>query len=575
MITRVWRTRKPLGERGAVGIMAGVIAVPMIMFTGLAVDATLVWLLRQHLQWSVDTASLLGASQMNYTSTSKVVTDTQAMFWANFGAQTVDEGTGKKGFLGATAQTPTVNATTTTVTISATATLPTVFMQMVLGSTSSTITATGVGAVPRNVEVALALDNSLSMGLALDGTGQTKLAALKIAAKNMVDTLFGTSTVPGGVYMSIVPFAGAVNVGSGNTAFVNPVALAAKFTGSGNGAWRGCVEARATPNDTTDATPATAAFAPYYYASTMGDPQKTVRPASLGGGLYPGDNDWGPALGVNVTDTAAASETSNVNYLSPGSGSTNPATLQVGPNLFCPHNALTKPTNASASLKSAIDALTIVNGGGTIINQGLQWAWLTLSPLWQAQWGLPNTSSGLARPRQYTDATNTKVVILMTDGMNEIDGINSFYGFASSGGATNCGRVSAANQIWPECFRADSWYSSYGRLSSNTLVTPGASTAGNAGSVADTARTAAQGVLSTRMQTLCNNAKAKGLIIYTIFYHGPQDDSLLGAAASNAGPNLKACATDAAHYFDSTSATAINAAFVQIARDIANLRLTQ
>ena len=77
------------------------------------------------------------------------------------------------------------------------------------------------------------------------------------------------------------------------------------------------------------------------------------------------------------------------------------------------------------------------------------------------------------------------------------------------------------------------------------------------------------------MAQLCRNIKAKGVIVYTIFYHGPQDDTLLFATQNGAGANLPACATDSAHYFNSTSAAGINAAFTQVARDISNLRLTQ
>lgn len=50
---------------------------------------------------------------------------------------------------------------------------------------------------------------------------------------------------------------------------------------------------------------------------------------------------------------------------------------------------------------------------------------------------------------------------------------------------------------------------------------------------------------------------------------------MLFATQNGAGANLQACATDSAHYFNSTSAAGINAAFTQIARDISNLRLTQ
>ena len=72
-------------------------------------------------------------------------------------------------------------------------------------STSST---TAWGNV--RLRVAMALDNTGSM--AEDG----KIAALRTAASNLVDQLSALAKNPGDVYISIVPFAKDVNVGSSN-----------------------------------------------------------------------------------------------------------------------------------------------------------------------------------------------------------------------------------------------------------------------------------------------------------------------------------------------------------------------
>jgi hypothetical protein len=61
------------------------------------------------------------------------------------------------------------------------------------------------------MRVALALDNTGSM--ADDG----KIAALRTAASNLVDQLSALAKNPGDVYISVVPFAKVVNVGSGNS----------------------------------------------------------------------------------------------------------------------------------------------------------------------------------------------------------------------------------------------------------------------------------------------------------------------------------------------------------------------
>jgi hypothetical protein len=60
------------------------------------------------------------------------------------------------------------------------------------------------------MRVAMVLDNTGSM--AQNG----KMAAMQNAAKNMIDTLSGYNKQTGDVYVSIVPFAKDVNVGTSN-----------------------------------------------------------------------------------------------------------------------------------------------------------------------------------------------------------------------------------------------------------------------------------------------------------------------------------------------------------------------
>jgi len=235
------------------------------------------------------------------------------------------------------------------------------------------------------------------------------------------------------------------------------------------------------------------------------------------------------------------------------------------------------------TLTNSINNMTIVNGGGTIINQGLQWGWFTLSPLWTA-WGLPPTPTGAARPTAYTDTGTTKIIVLMTDGVSEIDGIDTFYGAAANQYGdqhSNCERI---KDVYPGCNKKDqadhpdSWYSSYGRVSSGVLVstpTSGKKDDGTSGKDGDALRNQAKAILKSRLQTLCSNIKAKNVVLYTIFFHGSLDDYLLNATANGAGPDLQSCATDANHYFDSQSAAAINTAFQKIAVDINDLRIAK
>ncbi len=60
------------------------------------------------------------------------------------------------------------------------------------------------------LRVALVLDNSGSM------SASNKMTALKTATSNLITQLQGVSVTPGDVYISIIPFVNAVNVGSSN-----------------------------------------------------------------------------------------------------------------------------------------------------------------------------------------------------------------------------------------------------------------------------------------------------------------------------------------------------------------------
>jgi len=585
-----------VNNRGTIAVLSAVLAVPIVLSAGLALDVSRLWLLRQRMQWAVDTAALLGASQSNGETADLVTKDAKELFWASYGAPLTSSNTSgsQVGYLGSSSTGATVTTATAAVpannqnnqnnqndgenpgtpsnpyvTVTASATLPTTLMQLA-GRRFSTVTTTSVAAVPHRVEMTLVLDNSLSMGLAINGAN-SKLAALQTAANNLLTTIMGSGSASSpNVSIGIVPFAGAVNVGNDSIgqSFIRGGVLATKFpSGSASSlGWRGCVQARAyagsaTSYDSTeDSTTSSNAqmFDPYYYPST------SAQASALN---TTGDNDW---TSSKINDTSTASQSANTNYLPPYNQ------LYYGPNLYCPYSSLVKLTNNKVTLTNSINNMTIVNGGGTIINQGLQWGWFTLSPLWTA-WGLPPTPTGAARPTAYTDTGTTKIIVLMTDGVSEIDGIDTFYGAAANQYWDKHSNCEHNPNIYPECKdkgqadHPDSWYSSYGRISSGTLVPASTS----AKDLNDTLRKQAKDVLKLRLRTLCSNIKAKNVVLYTIFFHGSLDDYLLDATANGAGPELQSCATDANHYFDSQSAAAINTAFQKIALDINDLRIAK
>ncbi|MDE2133112.1 MAG: VWA domain-containing protein [Alphaproteobacteria bacterium] len=79
--------------------------------------------------------------------------------------------------------------------------------------------------------------------------------------------------------------------------------------------------------------------------------------------------------------------------------------------------------------------------------------------------------------------------------------------------------------------------------------------------------TSNQSSIDAREQLACSNAKAAGVIIYTVFV------DLNGTQGNSAA--LQNCATDASKYFDLTTAGAIVSTFNQIGQQITNLRVAQ
>jgi hypothetical protein len=73
--------------------------------------------------------------------------------------------------------------------------------------------------------------------------------------------------------------------------------------------------------------------------------------------------------------------------------------------------------------------------------------------------------------------------------------------------------------------------------------------------------------VDNREAITCNNAKATGIIVYTLFVD-------LGGTSGNSAP-LQNCASDPSKYFDLTSSDQIVTAFNQIGTELANLHLSQ
>lgn len=256
-------------QRGNVAMLFGLLLLPLIGIVGISVDTARAYSVKMRLQEAIDSAALAGAKNFSAPQRDRLITD---YFEANWRGGLMDTGTPTLKFTADTSQ--------RSVTIEASVDMPTIFMRL-FGQPSVTVgTLTSSVSGQTYLEVAVALDNTVSMRQLVNGARRIDL--MKQAATTFVNTLYTVNGVVensvDGMWVSIIPFTSVVNVGSQHTNFLAP--------GSTNGlvwdypmntttqnSWRGCVFERSfyvegsyAGNDMTDASPATEPFYPYHVA---------------------------------------------------------------------------------------------------------------------------------------------------------------------------------------------------------------------------------------------------------------------------------------------------------------------
>jgi Flp pilus assembly protein TadG len=441
-----WRDR-----RGAVALLVALASLPIAASLALAVDLGLAYVVRSRLITATDAAALAGTRAIASPTRDAEI---RAWFWANYGRADPARNT---GWLRTEIDGPTITVedNASQVRVSVSARVPTLFMRL-FGQDSLTV---GVENVARRaelgMELALVLDTTGSMA------GNNAIGALRVAATDLVNILYGNRETVPNLWLAVVPYVASVNLGPERTNWLAAGSL--DPNAYLNRAWAGCVEARHQDgHDESEATPMEVPFRPYRWASTTG--------------VYPvrGDNSWTPGA---ITEQNQA---------------TLPDNTAVGPNLGCGSPVLPL-TQARSTVLARIAGLQATFRGGTMANLGLQAGWFTLSPRWRGLWGDPNL------PNIYGHELIQKVVVLMTDGENQ------WYDWPDAAP----GRGPAG---WTDDFNAD--YTAYGRIRENRLGLAGAPRAAWRGGTG----TAAQEI-NARMLRLCDSMRAQGVIIYTVVFN--------------------------------------------------------
>lgn len=366
-------------QRGGVALLFGLALIPLLLGVGVAIDFGRALIVREHLQSGIDAAGLAVGSWVGLSPEDMSV-KAQQYFDANFPPNAI--GTVSK---------IDVSSSGSEILVKGSASVPTTFMKLAninsIDINAKAVVSVGMG----TIEVALALDNSGSMS-------GSKIAALRDAASNLVDTLFTAaqySPEPEPLKISVVPFAASVNVGpqyanaswmdtagigkynayeikcyaaggslnsSGNCS-VNVGTSVNNFTlfdslNKSNGqpeAWGGCVEARPMPYDVQDDEPSAGNPLTIFVPMFAPDEPDNWTCSTNGSSACPYAGSSNP---TRVYNGAPAGTYSYNNYL-PDAG--NPAT--------CPNEFTTVLLVASATDTITTTALSAPNSGTPLVFQ--------------------------------------------------------------------------------------------------------------------------------------------------------------------------------------------------------------
>jgi Flp pilus assembly protein TadG len=355
-------------NQGNIALLFGIAAVPILTFVGAAVDYSRANAARTAMQAALDSTALMLAKNLSdgIIKTSDIDSSAQAYFTALYTYNDAKSITISTTYTAAAGK-------GSTILVNGKGLIDTSFMKVagfpnINFNTSSTAAWGNV-----RMRVAMALDNTGSM--AQDG----KIGALRTAASSLVDQLSALAKDPGDVYISVVPFAKDVNVGSSNynqswidwtdwdaangTCSSNRYHNQSSCQSAGNtwtpkdhNTWTGCVTDRTQPYDTLSTAP-TSGNAPT---------------------LFPADEYY----------------ENGETYCKPGN---TPPLQQIVPLSY-----------DWSSIKTTINAMQPT--GGTNQPIGIAWAWQSLQQ-----------TAPLNAPSEDSNYTYRKALIVLSDGLNTED----------------------------------------------------------------------------------------------------------------------------------------------------------
>lgn len=365
-------------REGGTFIMVAASITLLVLSMAIVVDMGRIYTVRLKAQAALD-AALLGA----VTNTNNLQTETTRLFNANFPEQ----------YLGA--RTSTIRASEISPGVfraNVSLSIPMSFMRV---ANRSRVSQTLTSEVTRSLEVTY--NRRLEISLALDMTNSmagNRIAALKLAARDLTDILFGEAEELQNLHISIVPYDSGVNVGPSRYDWVRNDCF--ENTPGGSADWSAnCYLGRYTQDMATG----------------------TARLANRNSDGPRESSDENEPNGHNdLSDEPPMSE--RWKFRTP----IHTSRLHFLENPYSSTPELSFAMNRKQDVHDKINQLHVATSD-TRVPVGLMWAWYTLSNKWAGVWD-PGRSELPADPNPLLD----KAIVLMSDGGNSNRREYSCYG---------------------------------------------------------------------------------------------------------------------------------------------------
>ncbi len=355
-------------QGGNVAVLFGIAIVPILGFVGAAVDYTRVNNARTAMQTALDTAALMISRDAAGLTAAQITQKANDYFKALYKHPEALN-------VAVTATYTNSAAAGSKIVLNGSGTMNTDFMKVVgypkldFGASSTTVWGT------TKLRVALALDNTGSM------SSSGKMAALKTAAKSLIDQMQTAAKTNGDVYISIIPFAKDVNVSSIATTSTKWLRWDLGQCTKSKGRWGSTTLGFLTQTDCTN----------------QGGENWTKVTKTGWTGCVSDRYDTPIAYDTMSTEpystTQTANNVSNLNTQFPAENYSD-----------CPTSILPLTYDWTA-LKNKVDAMQ--PEGNTNQAIGMAWAWLSLLQ-----------QNPLNAPAEDTNYKYTKAIILLSDGDN-------------------------------------------------------------------------------------------------------------------------------------------------------------